>query len=469
MDKPKVMFIEPMGAKSNVYSDAMTIPLLGVVYLATIAKQVGYPVRIINENILGRRISPSELGSADILCVSCLTTTVERGKEIAKQYKLLNPGGKTMIGGIHASMIPQDVVNHFDQVIVGEGENIILDILSGKIKDKIVYGKMTKDLDSIPIPDFKLIKGWRNITTIPVMTSRGCPYACNFCSVTEMFGRGYRAQSPKRVIEELLRYKKGRIFFSDDHFVANPKRTEEILDLMIDYGFDRPWMAQVRTEITKNPKLVAKMKEAGCIFTCIGFESINPQSLKDMNKGQSVEDIKRSINVFHDNGIEIHGMFILGSDSDTKETFKKTADFCHKNRIDFVQYMALTPLPGTEFYRKLERENRILHKKWNFYDGLHVVFKPKNMSANELQQGMIGCFNDFYSYTNAVNEALNTAVGAAVAMVKKAYTKAYLPSYRPFAFKLLGKKKINDWLKYNKGYLRYMKGLSNIRSTHQLV
>ncbi|MEK7203229.1 MAG: radical SAM protein, partial [Patescibacteria group bacterium] len=155
-----------------------------------------------------------------------------RGKEIAREYKALRKAhgleAKTIIGGIHASMLPNDVTPYFDQVVVGEAENSILDILSGKIKEKIVYCQRPEDLDSLPIPDFSLIKGSERISNIPVMTSRGCPHHCNFCSVTAMFGKKYRSQSPDRVLREVSRYKKGVIFFIDDNFTANLKRSNEI-------------------------------------------------------------------------------------------------------------------------------------------------------------------------------------------------------------------------------------------------
>ena len=452
----KVLFVEPRGSRSNVFSKYMTIPLLGPVYLATIANHAGYYASVINENIIKRDIRADELESVDILCLSCLTTTVTRGKEIARKYKLLNPSGKTIIGGIHASMLPDDVIGSFDQVIVGEAELAILDILSGKIKDKIVRVQRPADLDSMVTPDLKLIKGWKNIGRWPVMTSRGCPFDCNFCSVTAMFGKAYRSQSPEKVMavtEHISDYIKGSIFFVDDNFTANMERSNRLFDLMINSGFDRRWSAQVRTEVTRKPEFIAKMRKAGCDYAYIGFESINPDSLRSMNKAQTVDDIKRSIRVFHDNGIMVHGMFIFGSDSDTKDTFRQTSDFCNSTGIDFVQYSVMTPLPGSQVYHDFERSGRLLHRKWEFYDGLHAVFDPKNMSAYDLQQGMIDCFNDFYTYTNGINDALNATIDAAVTSIKKLYSNAHFPSFYPTVMKFAGRKIVKNWVAQNRHYL----------------
>ncbi|MEE9526015.1 MAG: radical SAM protein [Candidatus Woesearchaeota archaeon] len=451
----KVIFVEPRGAQSNVFDKYMAIPLLGPVYLATIAKKAGYDVQVINENILRRKINMFELRSADILCLSCITTTVNRGKDIAKRYKRLRPDGKTIIGGIHASMISEDVVNDFDQVFVGEAENNILDVLSGKTKDKIIYGKKV-EMKDVPIPDFRLVKNWKKIKIWPVMTSRGCPFDCTFCSVTEMFGRNYRMQSIDRVMKEITRYKRGRIFFVDDHFAANQKRTNELMDEMIKSKFNRYWSAQVRTEASKDEKFVAKMRKAGCTIVYIGLESINPNSLKEMNKKQSVEDIKRSIKVFKNNGISVHGMFILGSDTDTKRDFRATADFCKDVGLSYVQYSILTPLPGTRTYAKLEKQGRLLHKKWDFYDGMHAVFKPMKMSAEELQHGFIDCFSDFYTYTNGINDALNAVFDSTVILGKKLYKRAYFPSFHPALMRVAGKEILKSWLKQNRFYFRYL-------------
>jgi len=203
------------------------------------------------------------------------------------------------------------------------------------------------------------------------------------------------------------------------------------------------------------------MKKAGCITVYVGLESINPQSLKEMNKKQSLKDIERTIKVFHDNGIVIHGMYILGNDSDTKDVFKKTSDFNIKTGLDYVQYCVLTPLPGSKTYSQFEKEGRLLHKKWDFYDGLHVVYSPKNMTADELQQGTIRCFQDFYSFPRAIKGALNTTINIATTTIKKTYTKAYFPSLRPALMKLGGRKIINNWIYYNKAYLKYLSSLSN--------
>jgi radical SAM superfamily enzyme YgiQ (UPF0313 family) len=461
----RVVFVEPTNSTQNIFARFMHIPLLGPVYLATMAKSAGYQVEVLNENILGRHVSATELADADILCVSCLTSTVQRGKLLAAEYKRIRSElgrcSRSIIGGIHASMLPDDVAGDFDQVAVGEGEHIIIDLLDGKLNDKIVHGTPLEDLDSLPIPDYSLVKGWnRRAKRIwPVMTSRGCPFDCDFCSVTEMFGRGYRAQSPERVMAELenFRDRRGFVFIVDDNFAVNMKRSERILDLMLQHRFHQPWSTQLRTDATRNPELIRKMKQAGCYNVYIGFESVNPESLERMRKSQSVDDIRRAMAVFHGNHIKVHGMFILGNDPDTTDVFKMTSRFCRDINLDFAQYSILTPLPGTAFYRRIEEEERLLHTDWEYFDGMHTVFKPKNMTAEQLQQGMIECFGDFYSYGNATIEAFNTVIATGTALVKRMFTDAHLPSFRAPAIKLAAPAVVRKWIRENRAYLNYLK------------
>ena len=459
----KILFVEPRGSYANVFEKSMSIPMLGPVYLATILHHAGFDVSIVNENLLRRNVTGNELASADVLCVSCMTATIPRGKEIAREYKavrtLLGESSRSIIGGIHASMMPEDVAGDFDQVFVGEAENDIIDLISGKRTEKIITGSPVTHLDSLPIPDFTLLKGYQNMKVAPVMTSRGCPYDCNFCSVTEMFGRGYRTRSIDKVMEEFNLYRDKKIFFVDDHFVVHKKRTTELLDRILECGPNKTWSAQLRTEVSKDTELVKKMRRAGCNMVYIGFESINPQSLEEMKKKQSVDDIKRSIRIFQENEIFVHGMFMFGSDSDGKNIFKATSDFCLDSGITSVQYLILTPLPGTDLYRKLESENRILHKNWEFYDAMHVVFEPANFTPAELQQGMIDAFREFYSYTESINDALNAVYDSCRVLVKKMYSSAKFPSFIPSLIKLFGHRIVNQWIIHNQDYLFYLRKL----------
>jgi radical SAM superfamily enzyme YgiQ (UPF0313 family) len=215
-----------------------------------------------------------------------------------------------------------------------------------------------------------------------------------------MFGKKYRTASVDYVIEEIMRYNdnpKNFIFFYDDHFTANRKRTMELCEKMIRNGFRLNWSAQVRADLARDEELVKLMKKAGCFTLFIGFESINPESLINMNKKQTQEEIEIAINVIKRNKIAIHGMFVFGFDEDTTETCKSTIQFARKFNLESVQFLILTPFPGTPLHKELEKQKRILFRDWGLYDAHHVVFKPKRFSLIDLQLLQIRGHKKFYS------------------------------------------------------------------------
>ncbi len=390
----KIVLIEPRSTGANVYSK-LSMPLLGPVYLGTILKNRGHQVEIYNEDIY--RPDYSKL-DADIIGISILTSTAKRGYQIAKKF----PRNKVIIGGVHASLLPQEASQFARQVVIGEAEDLIVDVVEGKIKDPIVNGKAVKNLDSLPYPDFSLIKGYRLPSVItPVSTSRGCPFDCSFCSVTKVFGREYRFRSAQNVMSELLSRNTKSFFFCDDNFTANPARTRVLLNLILKNKIlknkMKDWACQVRCDVAKDTEMLNLMAEAGCKVACVGFESINQKTLQAYQKKQTIEDIIHAIRSFRIRKIKIHGMFVLGGDDDNKNTIWETLKFAIKHKIDSIQMMILTPLPGTKVHENLEKQKRIFSKDWSLYDGQHIVFKPKLLSAKELQLNVINAYTKFYS------------------------------------------------------------------------
>jgi radical SAM superfamily enzyme YgiQ (UPF0313 family) len=258
------------------------------------------------------------------------------------------------------------------------------------------------DLSSLPWPDLGLIEG-HELRVIPVMTSRGCPYRCKFCSVTSIFGHRYRFRDTGDVIAELQHlhqaHPKGTVFFYDDNFTANPTRTKELLREMKRLDLPARWTAQARVEVARDPELMNLMRETRCIYLYLGLESVNPATLESYHKSQTVEDIAEAVRVIHKHKISVHGMFVLGSDEDEVSTLKETVRFAKRARIDTVQFLALVPLPGTETYRELEEQGRIVNHDWGKYDGHHVVFQPARMARHVLQKrGAYGGMRSFYSW-----------------------------------------------------------------------
>jgi radical SAM superfamily enzyme YgiQ (UPF0313 family) len=453
-DKLKIVFVEPRGSKDNFFSKFLALPLMGPIYLATILKRRGHDVKVLNEHMLGRDVTLTDL-DADVLCITGLTQTINRSYEIARQFKLQNPKGKVIIGGIHVSMMPDEAVQFADHVVVGEGEPAIIDLVEGRINDRLVKTDHI-DLDDYPIPDYSLLENREKMYITPVITSRGCPFDCNFCAVTEMFGKKYRTVSIDNTMRLLRTLHPKKVFFYDDNFAALKSRTYEMVKRFKGSGLDFRWTAQVRTDLANDPKLVERMADAGLYNVYVGFESINPATLKRFNKAQGLEQIKRSIKVFHDNNISIHGMFIFGSDDDDKRVFSRTAEFCNEQGINSTQFGILTPLPGTQVYRDFEQQGRLLHKVWQYYDALHTVYRPRKMTPLELQEGMIDAFRDFYSYSRAVNDALNTFFEYPTAAVKAMYSKVNVPSFNNAGLRLMGTKIVKSWVKHNRNYFEFL-------------
>ncbi len=414
----KIVFIEPNPPDVHIYSK-MALPRLGTILLGTILKKNGYEVKSYVETC--GELNLKDVLTADAVGISTITSTSGRAYEIAKLLK--SAGIPVFMGGPHVTFLPEEALEYCDYVLRGEFDDHIVDFvralekgegleaipgLTYKVDGKVVHNKTApfcKDLDTLPVPDFSIVggleeKGSKTLSITPVMTSRGCPFDCSFCSVTGMFGQKYRFRSKERVLEELRNNKDNGgnwVFFYDDNFCAHKKRTKELLHAMIDAKLTPHWTAQVRVEIAKDPELLDLMKKSGCHTVYIGFESVNPDTLKAYNKNQTVEDIKHCINELHKRGIRIHGMFVFGSDLDTVSTIHETLRFARKNDLESVQFLILTPLPGTKCFKDLDAEGRVFSKDWSLYDAHHVVYQPKLMSYYELQTETLKAMQGFYT------------------------------------------------------------------------
>jgi len=416
----KIVFIEPKSPGAHVYSK-WGLPRLGTIQLGTILENAGYDVKIFVEDIRG--IDWDDVLDADAVGISTITSTAPRAYEMARQVR--KAGIPVFMGGPHVSFLTEEALEYCDFVLKGETEEAIIpfiETLLGKGEFEDVpglawhYGNRIKhnpfppacaDLDRFPIPNFDLISGNRkfkgDLSVTPVMTSRGCPFACNFCAVTRMFGRKYRFRSVENVMKELRMRKPEWIFFYDDNFAANKEHTKELLRRMIEEKITPKWMAQVRIDIARDPELLDLMIRSNCKRVYIGLESINPKTLESLNKGQTREEMEWSIQTIQNRGIHIHGMFIFGADHDNTKTIRQTVKFAKKNDLSSVQFMILTPLPGTPVFEQMEAEGRLLSRDWGYYDAHHVVFIPKGMSYLQLQKKTLSAMLKFYSLPQILN------------------------------------------------------------------
>lgn len=370
-------------------------PITGPLILGSILNRSGHQVKIYEE--LFEDIDFRKVKEADLIGINIMTSTAVRGYKIADFFKK-NTNKRIIIGGIHASVLPEEALKHADQVIVGEAESVIRDVVEGKCKDKIVYAPSVKNLDEIPFPNYSLLKTPYN--AFNVLTSRGCPYNCNFCTTTRMFVP-YRRRSPDNVIEELkILKKKGLKYlcFQDDNFTADKGRAKEILDKMIFYGLIfKETFFYARTDMFDDSELVNLLKKANFRRVFIGIESLNQQSLKYVNKKQTLTNIEKMRDQLNKHKFKLIASFVIGLDHDSIKDIQRMVSFSKEINAYQLQPQILTPYVGTPIHAQLEREGRILTKDWEKYDMMHVVYQPKNMTPRTLQKEFFKAMNSFYS------------------------------------------------------------------------
>ncbi|MBN1119613.1 MAG: cobalamin-dependent protein [Anaerolineae bacterium] len=417
----KIRMVETRSHSHNVYDQSL-IPRLGLPQIGAILTEQGHDVRIYVETLAP--VDMDDLLSADLVGFS--TTTATTPPAFAMADKVRQAGIPVVFGGAHVTFLPDQALEHADYVVRGEGHATmveLIDVIEGRREPADVPGLSyhgedglvhTPDRENcsnavfaeLPVPDLSLIVGNERMGDWPVMTQWGCPFNCNFCSVIKMFGRKVRHRPVEAVLEELENVPAGKsVFFYDDNFVVDKKRTKALLRGMKERGFKFPWSAQVRAEmIYKNKRsgewdteLLDLMRDTFCKMVYVGYESVNPAALEEYNKQQTVEEIAESIRAFHDYGIHVHGMFVLGCDADTVETIRSTVSFAIRNGVDTVQFLTITPLPGTDFYYEMEAANRIISDDWSLYDGHHVLIEPANMTPYELQMESFKAMLNFYA------------------------------------------------------------------------
>lgn len=403
-----IVGIEPEAPGLHVFGRAY-FPRLGLAQLLTIAEQSGHQCEIFCEEIAP--IPWDKVARADMILVSSITSTAPRAYALIEQIKEdVNSTAPILMGGAHVTFLPEEALAQgADYVFRHEADESFVQFLrwwtsqrnprellsipgiSFKIGDQYHHTPPPArvDLDTLPTPNLDLIYGYEKPSSIPLITSRGCPWNCDFCSEIAMFGKGYRFRSEQKVIEDIKyydrRYGKSPIFFAEDNFGANRMRLERLCNSILDNGLVRSYDGQVRLDLAKHPGTLALMNRAGFQRAYIGYESTNPESLEAMGKGIGSDEMGHYTKIFHKQGIAIHAMWILGFDDDTLETVKNTIKACIKWRIETTQFLILVPIPGSRLYERFKKENRIFNWDWTKYDGHHVTFYPKKMTARQLQ------------------------------------------------------------------------------------
>jgi radical SAM superfamily enzyme YgiQ (UPF0313 family) len=336
-----------------------------------------------------------------------ITQVADRAYEIADEFR--RQGVKVVMGGFHVSFFPDEAAEHADALVVGEAEGawdeLLEDFTKGTMKAR--YQKeVPHDLIGLPRPRLELLKRGAYTTPNVIETARGCPHACTFCAVSLFWGRKFRFRPVGEVIDEIRSMPPGDIVFVDDNIIGSPKRAKQLFEAMI--PLKRRWYSQSDLRMARDPELLELSARSGCKWLFIGLESVNADNLADVSKPKAnvVAEYAQSIARIREAGINVLGSFILGMDHDDRDVFENTAQFCLDNRLEGANFYIYTPLPFTELFQDMERQDRILHRDWSKYDMNHVVFQPMKMTPEELLDGYLSTYRSVYSYGSIFKRVL---------------------------------------------------------------
>lgn len=368
-------------------------PCLGLLAIAAYFSDE-WEISYTDENL--REINFDE--PCDLVCLSAMTAQAPRAYEIADAFR--ERGVTTVMGGIHAALLPEEAALHADVVLVGEGEvlfpRFLEDFRAGCCSRIYREGKggVRFSLEECITPRYDLISAY-DYPLINVYTTRGCPRRCSFCCASNVYGPVYRRKSNEQILTELMSvqamFADRLLLFADDNLLVKRRESRELLQKMEVLGLR--WIAQADISIADDPSLLRLMSRAGCQWVVVGLESVLPAGLGTVDplnfKTRYVGKYRDKIAAIQDSGIGVYGTFIVGLDQDDKGIFEATADFILENRLYGSNITVPTPLPGTELRLQLERENRILTHDWAFYTLWDVVIRPKQMTVQELEEGLL--------------------------------------------------------------------------------
>ncbi len=334
---------------------------------------------------------------ADLVGITAMTITAHRAYEIADIFRA--KGSKVILGGSHPTALPEEASQHADAVVVGEAEGIwpkVIEDFKANGLQKVYRQAERPSLAGLPIPRRDLfVKGAYSCSNT-VSTTRGCPNACSFCSVTSFFGQTYRRRPVPEILKEIDTLdRRDLLGFVDDNIFANPRFATELFRGLVPRKIR--WIAQASVTVAKNDDLLKLAAESGCQAMLVGFETLSPANLAVVGKRvNNVDEYEAVIRKIHSHGIAIHGFFILGLDADDADVFARTVSFARKNRLESAQFAWPVPYPGTALAESLDKAGRIISKDWSEYES-NPVFEPKLMSPDALKKGCDWTWREFYS------------------------------------------------------------------------
>jgi radical SAM superfamily enzyme YgiQ (UPF0313 family) len=401
--KKRLLLINPVNPVrvGLTINPSSRFPPLGLGIVAALTPD-DWDIEIIDENFEKFRYR-----KADLVGLTTFTANANRAYEIAGIYR--KKGTKTILGGIHASMMPQEAMDYVDAVVIGEVESIWQKVITDFDKGRMqrIYKGEWLDLEGMPEPRRDLFHS--NYVFASIQTGRGCPMDCEFCSVSAFNGRRYRQRPVDEVLDELENISQKMVFFVDDNIIGYGSKAEKraiaLFKGMIDRGIKKDWFCQASLNFADNEEVLKYAAKSGCRMVFLGVEAESDEALKEVNKKmnlkigvKSYQEIFRRINR---HGISVLGAFIYGMDSDTAESLCRRTDYIINSAVDVIQTTYLTPLPGTRLFNRLKNKGLLLYTRlpddWFHYDMTEVTYKPFSMSSQELEDIMTRSVLRLYS------------------------------------------------------------------------
>ncbi len=394
----RILLVSPRGPlyrhKTGIWKKSLRYQPLTLTTLASLVPpELNAEVVLMDEGI--DDIDPD--AHADLVGISAITGTAPRSYELARHFR--KRGITTVIGGVHATLMPDEVMEHADGTVVGYAEEtwpqLLRDFASGKLQRRYDQSPDLK-LENLPLPRRDLLPAKYYITPHTIEATRGCIHKCEFCVVPSAWGRPL--QKPiGEVVADIRQMRPKKLIFLDLNLISDTDYAKELFRALIPLHVR--WGGLATTMIAWDDELLDLAAQSGCGGLLLGFESLSEGALAESRKNFNARvEYRTVIEKLHAHKIAIQGCFVFGFDDDTTEVFERTAQFAIDTHIDLPRYAIMTPFPGTPLYARLAREGRILTSDWSYYDGQHVVYRPARMTADELLKGTERAWKLTYSY-----------------------------------------------------------------------
>jgi radical SAM superfamily enzyme YgiQ (UPF0313 family) len=403
MNRKKLVLINPVNTARSGFSvnRSSRFPPLGLGIVAALTPQ-SWDVELVDENF-----TPFEYREADVVGITAFTSAANRAYEIAEIYR--SQGTPVVMGGIHASMRPDEALQFVDAVVVGEAESVwdqvLTDAVAGQLHKR--YQGAWLDPGDLPAPRRDIYSD--NYMFASIQTARGCPLNCDFCSVTAYNGRRYRRRPTVEILDELETIPNELLFFVDDNIIGYGSQCRqqalELFQGMVERGLKKQWFCQASINVADDLEVLQWAGRAGCRMIFLGIEAEDIDALTEVNKRLNLKhgpsSYEETFDRIHQAGIAVLGAFIFGMDGDTPEKLEHRADFMINSGVDVMQVTAMTPLPGTQLFNRLQQDGRLLFtdfpRDWVRYDLTDLVHQPKNMDHLELWSSIQECVQRIYA------------------------------------------------------------------------